>query len=1045
MLLSIFQDITSKYADRVCLVDAKFSKEFTYLQLYNYVKQIAFKLKKNGIQRFDYVTIELPNSIEYFASRFAVWMLGAAIVCLSDKTPDNRKNFIKNHCNPKFAITADFFDDIDFDSEMIKEDEIIIPDKLDDAVIIYTSGTTGTPKGVLHSFQSINQIHVRNSAYGYEPFLHHASFPSVEFIASFEDVSALLSLHVVYIVPAEIKLDVNLLSEFIDKYEINKMFFFSQLVQFLHPKKNTLKSILCAGAKASNVYSDKFTIYNNYGTSEIGPMTVFTIDKEYDNTPVGKTLSNEKIYILDKDGNKANKGEMYFAGYMAKGYLNNPEETKRSFIDNPFKSEDGFDRLYKTGDVGELLEDGNLVYLYRTDFMVKINGQRVEPGEVEIIINEMEELNDACVKAFEDDGSTYLCAYYVADSEITTDYFINHLSKYMRSYMIPSHFVKIAKIPRNVNGKIAYSELKKPEAKNARAKYVAPTNQMEKLLCDSFSKIFKIDKIGIDDSFVDLGGDSIMAIEIQSYVPNLNFSILTKHKTPRNIAKVINELDEQSVTYKYSISTGTPLTKSQRIMYYSGLLLENHSPNYVLYDYSINKKKNITEVKNIIYKLIQKHPILKARLGQKDNKPWIYYDGQPLITSYERIASLDIRVAMSSFAISDDKISCIFHHHIMDFVSTKIIKKDLDALFNDEEIHEDLLFLKVPEVEEDAINTPEAKNSSMYLDEVFKDYDMTKSPFYFPKSDNAMVVCKKFSLDTNNMFLLAKHLNIPVGICFMAAYSQLMAAYTYNNDVAFGYMTFGRDYNGFASGISYLANRYILRANKYNFSSIEEYLVYFYDLFEKTTSNSLWNALEIENKFSVHTDLYFNYFDMSGNSSGLDQDMPESFILNTNTTREFMTTLHKNNDDFRMEFLAPAYINKDLVNEFFENYVFLIDAYNKNEVDFNQLNSILSEKATHKYNKLTNEGISFDQSELTQVENKICESFKTVFSINGEVSANDIDFKKLNGSLEDAIDILYSLRLNGLFTDMPPLDIVRLKKPCLIAAQILKLQHWKEN
>ena len=72
MLLSIFQDITSKYADRVCLVDAKFSKEFTYLQLYNYVKQIAFKLKKNGIQRFDYVTIELPNSIEYFASRFAV-------------------------------------------------------------------------------------------------------------------------------------------------------------------------------------------------------------------------------------------------------------------------------------------------------------------------------------------------------------------------------------------------------------------------------------------------------------------------------------------------------------------------------------------------------------------------------------------------------------------------------------------------------------------------------------------------------------------------------------------------------------------------------------------------------------------------------------------------------------------------------------------------------------------------------------------------------------------------------------------------------------
>lgn len=1043
MLVDKLINAKNNYPESLCIVDTKYNKSYTFEEFFNFTKQIAYKLKNSGITNKDYVIIEIPNSIEYFASRFAVWMLGAAIVCLSDKTPANRKEYIKDHCGAKFSITNAFFDDINNSSKMLEEDEITNPNFDDNALLIYTSGTTGNPKGVLHSHGVINIIVERGLNYhNYPPFLKHASFPSVEFIVSIiEDAAALLAGHTVYIIPDEIKLNPDLLSRFIDENEINKMFIFSQLLKYIHPKKNTLIEVACAGSKACNVYSDKFKIYNHYGASEVGPMAYFLVDKEYENTPIGKCPSNERVYVLDKNGKKAKKGEMHFAGNFTKGYLKNPEETNKKIIDNPYKDEDGFEKLYKTGDVGELLDDGNLVYLYRTDFMVKINGQRVEPGEVEIVLGKMEQVDDICVKAFEDGDSIFLCAYYVAKDTISNDAFYKYASKYMRIYMIPTHYIKLNAIPRSANGKISYSELPKPKIEASRAEYVAPSTKLEESICNAFKKVFNLNKVSIHDSFVDLGGDSLSAIEIQSHIPNATFSILTEKKTPKNIAQAIKNKPDNIEDINYSIESGTPLTKGQRFMHYDGLLKENHYQYNIFIEYPVKVKKSIPEITNAVVRLINKHPILKARLGTKDGKPWIYYNGRPPITNYKCLISIDIKVSMCMFCIHEDKIECIFHHHIVDFLSVKIIMDELDKLLENKFIDQDLNFLRLPQMEENTFNKNK-KKSYGFLNKTYKNYNMIETPFYFPKNENSMIVCRKFTFDTEKMQNCAKKINIPLGVFFMASYAQLVASYSKSLDVAFGYMTNERNFSGAANTVACLANRYIMRINKFDFETIEQYLKYFNKLYRNINKNSLWNALEAELEFDIHTDLYFNYIEESGGNFDQERHLQDFEISNLSTSRELMFTLTKNKNCFFAEFITPAYANKDLIIELYENYVKLLHNYSDTDNDFANIQKNIENGIKLKYSQKKITQSKHSEDEVLKLSSEISKTFRKILNISEYVKDNEIDFKKHGTSLNDALSISRELRLNGLSQDMPAIDIIRLKKPKQIAKQILNLKYW---
>ena len=216
-----------------------------------------------------------------------------------------------------------------------------------------------------------------------------------------------------YVVPADARVNLNRLSDFFAAKNVTITFMAPAMLPYFRQKKKTLRLVMIAGERAVKVWSDEFEIVNGYGLSEsCSFLTGFVLDKAYDNAPLGKPVGDAHAYILDENGNEADEGEMCFTGHFASGYLNLPEKTAEVFVPNPFKDRDGFEMMLRTGDIGRCLKDGNLLYLGRKDWMVNINGQRVEPEEISSVMMSMGGVTNAAVRDFTgSDGQVFLCAY----------------------------------------------------------------------------------------------------------------------------------------------------------------------------------------------------------------------------------------------------------------------------------------------------------------------------------------------------------------------------------------------------------------------------------------------------------------------------------------------------------------------------------------------------------------------------------------------------------------------------------------------------------
>ena len=195
-------------------------------------------------------------------------------------------------------------------------------------------------------------------------------------------------------------------------------------------------------------------------------------------------------------GNDGDEGEICVSGDMGRGYVGLPEQTAQTFTPNPFREKDGHDILIHTGDLGKRLPDGNIIYINRRDWMIKINGQRVEPGEIEAEIRRTSGIKDAVVRDFIDSaGQTFLAAYYTAESEIVEDIIRFALSEKLPGYMIPAYFTRLEKFPVNANGKLDRGALPKPDIDRRRAEYIPPENERQRHICEAFAEKFAAETI----------------------------------------------------------------------------------------------------------------------------------------------------------------------------------------------------------------------------------------------------------------------------------------------------------------------------------------------------------------------------------------------------------------------------------------------------------------------------------------------------------------------------------------------------------------------
>jgi aspartate racemase len=268
-------------------------------------------------------------------------------------------------------------------------------------------------------------------------------------------------------------------------------------------------------------------LINGYGPTENTTFTCCHVMRDGDrigeSVPIGRPISNTRVYILDdalRPVPSGEIGELYTAGDgLARGYLNNPDATREKFLPDPFVGEPG-ERMYRTGDLARWRADGLVEFLGRADQQVKILGHRIEPGEIEAALASHPEVRQSCVVAHGDDsGTKRLVAYYVASTGrgATPGGLKDFLAAKLPQYLVPALFIQLPALPLSPNGKVDRTALPKPAVgSTADAPSTAGATPIGQTIIDLWRRVLKVDRIGLNDNFFDLGGDSLQLVAVHS-------------------------------------------------------------------------------------------------------------------------------------------------------------------------------------------------------------------------------------------------------------------------------------------------------------------------------------------------------------------------------------------------------------------------------------------------------------------------------------------------------------------------------------------------
>ncbi|WP_323851969.1 non-ribosomal peptide synthetase [Xenorhabdus szentirmaii] len=416
------------------------------------------------------------------------------------------------------------------------------------AYVIYTSGSTGQPKGVMVEHRNVLRLIV-NSGFaelGQEDCVAHCA--NVAFDASTWEIwSALINGGRLHIVPQSVLLDPEQFRNALVRGKVSALWLtaglFNEYLEILKPVLGQLRYLLTGGdvidprkiQLVQRAESQPKQLINGYGPTESTTFsTTYCIDSPVNiahSIPIGRPISNTQIYILDALGQPAPlgvTGEIYIAGSgVARGYLNRPELTAERFLTDPFSSTPHA-RMYKTGDLGRWLPDGNIEFRGRNDFQVKIRGFRIEPGEIENQLKQCPGVQEAVVLVREDslDKSTttksttaqkYLVAYLLPQEgvELVPSELRQQLARHLADHMVPSAFVILESFPLTPNGKLDRQALPAPDASAVVSrKYEVPVGEVETALAQIWQDLLKLDQVSRHDHFFELGGHSLMIVSL---------------------------------------------------------------------------------------------------------------------------------------------------------------------------------------------------------------------------------------------------------------------------------------------------------------------------------------------------------------------------------------------------------------------------------------------------------------------------------------------------------------------------------------------------
>ncbi|MDQ1349923.1 MAG: hypothetical protein QG657_224, partial [Acidobacteriota bacterium] len=676
----LFEEQASKTPDHIAVVGAgsqtcPITITLSYNELNDQSDRLAGLLIEKGVLPDSIVGIMIERSVEMIIGILGILKSGGAYLPIDPAYPQERIDFVLADSNAKILLGTE-----ECRKEVIVNCQLLIvncklkklrsmPTSLYHssfilngcprrglhhsnqlAYIVYTSGSTGRPKGVLVRHEGfVNLIYYHRRIFGEGPGIKMSQVANPGFDAmAFEVWPCLTSGATLYIVDEEARLDPARMKRWLIEKRIAISFqptvIAEQLLNDDWPEEGgALRVLRTAGDKLTRYPARKypFKLYNLYGPTEDTVWTTWTevpMKSDADGAPsIGKPIGNHHVYIVGMHLELQPigvPGELCISGVgLAAGYLNRPELTAEKFIKNRSYRTYKTYIIYKTGDLCRWLSDGppaegatngNIEFLGRIDGQVKLRGFRIELTEIESRLAAHVDIKEAVVVLKEKNRQPYLCAYFVSVREVVVSELREYLAGMLPAYMIPSYFEAIERIPLMPNGKVDRRALPEPVIKTGES-FAAPGNFVEEKLVEIWQEVLGIERIGVQDNFFEVGGDSIKGVQIvsrlQKYGLTMEVADLFLHPTIKSSATAIKKIER--IADQGTVTGLVELTPIQRWFFENDFTHSHHFNQAVMVYREAGFDESV--VRRVFEKIVEHHDALrmvfeKSREGREEHE-----------------------------------------------------------------------------------------------------------------------------------------------------------------------------------------------------------------------------------------------------------------------------------------------------------------------------------------------------------------------------------------------------------------------------------------
>lgn len=735
------------------------NRSLSYKRLNCLASYVALKLRELGVGPDSLVGVSMTRSLEMVVALLGILKAGGAYVPLDPDLPPERLSFMERDAGLSILLTQEKLittmkgiakSTVAIDTQIAEAHAFegdysnpqVTPEDL--LYMIYTSGSTGNPKGVLVPHKGIvNWLLWMQHEFDVSHHDRVLQKASLSFdVSAWECFLPLITGGTLILAEPGKEADTGYMADLLVESHVSLAQFVPSLLSPLLEESrlkecSSLRHVMCGGEPLPPSLIKRFhqklnaKLCNSYGPTEasIG-VTKWNCCRSASpvEVPIGRPIANIKIYVLDEWYQPVPigaTGEIFISGGLARGYHNQSTLSSERFVHNPYGS-GTYSLMYKTGDIGKLLQDGNIVFLGRLDRQIKIRGLRIELGEIESVLATHPDIRDAVVQAIDGRQDTQALAAYVVPKQgrVLNESNIRDLMiRQLPQYMVPAYFLCLENLPLNPNGKVDYAALPVPtldrSSQRRTSPLIPPESDLQQTLVELWASILGLDEISIDDSFFDLGGHSLLAARLVAKVAQMTgaklqlrdvFDAPTVALMASMIQNRLDNLIERNVPsiYRASRRDWLPVTISQErsLSSWKGSL-STYSNVPLHFALHIRGSLDLSALKEAVQSIVRRHEALRTEFRILGDK-WVQRPHHSTMISIDQIEfpsgcvldeSMDrflakelakpfdltgaplIRVSVSKLNDREQILLIVIPHLVFDGWSKSILYQELSAFY----------------------------------------------------------------------------------------------------------------------------------------------------------------------------------------------------------------------------------------------------------------------------------------------------------------------------------------------------------------------------